>query len=136
MKNEDAVIVGLTIVVLIVGAIAMMVTGMMANVNTDAPVESSATYTNNTTNITKNTTSDSAQRDTGVIAPSSSAQSSSSSSSSGSSYSGSSSGYVPSDTSSGGRDSSGSYSGRSESGGSSSGQGGQAPSDLVTISLD
>ena len=50
MKNEDAMIIGLTIIVLIVGAIAMMVTGMMANVNTDTPVESSATYTNNWVN--------------------------------------------------------------------------------------
>lgn len=127
MKNEDVMIIGLAIIVLIVGSIAMLVTGMGANVDTATPFESSSSHVN-TTNMT-NTTTDSAHRDTGMTAPTGESSSSSGSSSN---YEGSSS-VVPSDTtpSSGSSDS-----GRSDSRGSDSGQGGQTPSDNVVPNLE
>lgn len=68
MKNEDVMIVSLAIVVLIVGAIAMLVTGMGINFNEESPVMTSTPILNNTTNSTSNLTTDSVTHDTGISA--------------------------------------------------------------------
>ena len=66
MKNEDILIISLTIVVLLVGAVALLVTDII-NFSDESPVMGSTPTLNNTTNLASNVT-DSLTRDTGVSA--------------------------------------------------------------------
>ena len=133
MKNEDVLIVGLTMIVLIVGAIAILVTGIGTNVDTAAPFESSTPIKmSNSTN----STIDSSHHDTGISASEVTGQSSSSSNSySGSGYSNTYSATTTPSSS----DYSESYpseSGSSDSSSSDSGESGQRPSDSTVNNLE
>lgn len=134
MKNEDVLIVGLTMIVLIVGAIAILVTGIGTNVDTAAPFESSTPIKmSNSTN----STIDSSHHDTGISASEVTGQSSSSSNSySGSGYSNTYSATTTTPSSSDYSESYPSESGSSDSSSSDSGESGQRPSDSTVNNLE
>lgn len=131
MKNEDIMIISLAIVVLIVGAVALLVTGMGLNLNDESPVMTSSPTLNNTTNLASNATG-SLTRDTGISISEVSEQNSGITYSSSSYYDTSYSSYTGDST---GSNSEGSdYSGSDNTGEGS--EAGQTSSDETSYSLN